>query len=132
MSAEEIVPLKIGGRQVAVLRGTVLDVRRTTAGLLTTPPGVAHACDLLNEAEARGCAEILVTVSGASKYRISFADFMAHSWPIQRGGYEPQRACMLSAFNVDYKTKPGGPKSMKMLDKMRKPKQPRQAMFRGW
>lgn len=122
MSAhKDSVPLKIGDKKVAVLRGTLLDVRRTADGLLTTPPGIALACDLLNEAEARGCTDIQVTVDGQTKYFITLQDFKANSFPIHRGNYEPQRACVMSAFNAEYKTKLGGAKSMKALEKMRRP-----------
>ena len=47
-------PLRVNGRIVAVKRGSILDVRRTTGGLLHTPPAIALACDLLNEAKAHG------------------------------------------------------------------------------
>jgi len=93
-------PLKVNNRIVAVLRGSVLDIRRTTAGLLRVPPALAIACDVLNLAESMGCREIVATITDTGRvYGISLADFQAHSWPIERGGYEPQKACPLAAFS---------------------------------
>ncbi len=92
-------PLRVNGRIVAVKRGSILDVRRTTGGLLHTPPAIALACDLLNEAKAHGCDEIIVTVTDTKvKYTIPIETFQEKSFPIQRGGYESQRACPLSEF----------------------------------
>lgn len=108
-----------------------MDVRRTQAGMLRTPPGFALAVDLLNEAEARGCTEIVVSVQGGGKYEISFQGFMDKSFPIQRGSYERQRAITLEQVNR-IGPKIGGRKSTRALDKMRKARKPQQPTFRGW
>ena len=93
-------PIKIGNHG-ATLRGTVLDVRRKPDGILQRPPAIALAVDVLAQAEALGCEEILVSVEEGPTYRATLENFKAKSFPIQRGNFEPQRALHLSAWVAD-------------------------------
>lgn len=129
---EKCTAIRVGTQVVAYLRDTVLDVRRERSGLLTTPPGFALALSTLAQAEAGGCTEIQLTVKNGPKYCISFKGFMDNCFPVKRGGYESQRG-----ITFDYCAQIGGPKigrkkSLRILDKMRRPKKPQQPTFRGW
>lgn len=96
--------IRLNGRTVAVLRGTLLDIRRKASGLLHVPPAIALALDLLNQAEGFGATDLCVTVTDTGeKYYIALGDFRAGGFRIQRGGFEPQLACRLSAFTSDLK-----------------------------
>jgi hypothetical protein len=68
---------------------------------LHTPPACGLARDIANQAKALGCEKIDLTVTDTgARYEIAFADFADRSWEITRGGFEPQRVCLLSDFTM--------------------------------
>lgn len=97
------VPLfDASGRCVAVIVDDVLtksiDFSKHT---LTNPPAIALDAVAVAEAEAAGVTQIVVTDRESGRtYTSSLADFMAHSWTLNRG-YGLQRAMRLACWHVD-------------------------------
>jgi hypothetical protein len=69
--------------------------------LLTHPPAIALSVDSLKQAKALGATEIRITDrETGTVYSADIAYFEHYSFPVQRGGYEAQRALPLERFSV--------------------------------
>ncbi len=69
--------------------------------ILRKPRAIALAVESLKQAEQVGASEIQITDKETGKvYSCSIERFKEYSFPIQRGGFEPQLALPIERFNT--------------------------------
>jgi hypothetical protein len=91
-----------GGRVVGEVVGEVF--RKKISGsrhILHKPRAIALSVESLTQAEKVGAREIQINDKETGRvYSCSVEDFKEKSFPIQRGGFEPQMALTLDRFDV--------------------------------
>jgi hypothetical protein len=68
---------------------------------LHTPPALALSVESLRQAEQFGAREIEITDRESGRvFACTIEHFKRYSFPVQRGGFEPQTALVLERFDV--------------------------------
>jgi len=69
--------------------------------ILRKPPAIALSVESLTQAEQFGASEVQITDTESGRvYSCSIEFFKGNSFPIQRGGFEPQLALPIGKFDV--------------------------------
>ncbi len=131
-AAENVTTVRVGSKTVACIRDKVLDVRRHSDGFLHTPEAIALSVQTIEQARQAGVTTIQVlNMDTGSTFAISLSDFMRYAWQDERGGYEKQYLVALDRFEKHYADR-SDKRSLKALDKIRRPSKQQQMSFRGW
>jgi hypothetical protein len=94
--------IRVAGRFVGeVVKGIFKKNITGSRHILRKPPAIALSVESLAQAERAGAHEIQITdIELGCVYACSLEHFKSHSFPIQRGGFEPQFALALENFDV--------------------------------
>lgn len=94
--------IRVAGRHVGdVVSGVFKKSISGSRHMLHKPPALALSVESLTQAEQAGASEIYITdKESGCVYSCSIDHFKENSFPIQRGGFEPQLALMLARFDV--------------------------------
>ncbi len=102
--SQDITPILLNGKQVAVLRGNLLDIRKHREHFLYLKDDAAvlqRTVCIANETLrlARHASIVQVTdLDNKVRFTISRADFDKHSFEWHTPGWDVQRACYLKYF----------------------------------
>jgi len=136
----------VGKRVIGeVIRGTFRKHIKGSRHILRTPCSIALSVDSLHQAEQHGAKTIEISDSESGcVYSCSIEHFRYYSFPLQRGGFEPQLALPLERFAVsspleissrvvkrgEVILKPGNGKRIRN-PREKSPVSPRQMVFEG-
>lgn len=98
----DIFQIHVAGRHVGEVTGGIF--KKSILGsrhILRKPPALALSVESLTQAEQVGASEIQITDTESGRvYSCSIEFFKGNSFPIQRGGFEPQLALPIGKFDV--------------------------------
>ena len=101
-SNRESFQIHVAGRHVGVVENGIF--KKTITGsrhILRKPPAIALSVESLQQAEHAGADEINITdIETGCVYACTVEHFKGYSFPLQRGGFEPQLALALEQFDV--------------------------------
>jgi hypothetical protein len=102
LSNRGLIQIHIAGRHVGdVENGVFKKSISASRHFLRKPPAIALSVEALQEANQAGARDIQITdLESGQIYACTFEHFMTYSFPLQRGGFEPQRALVLEQFDV--------------------------------
>ncbi len=145
-SSHRAYQIRVAGRHVGEVAGGVF--KKSILGsrhILRKPPAIALSVESLRQAEQVGASEIQITDTESKRvYSCTIEHFKEFSFPIQRGGFEPQLALPIGRFDVispleyssralkngEIKNSPGNGKRTRNPRGMRL-ESPRQLLFKG-
>ena len=137
----------VAGRHVGDVENGVF--KKTISGsrhILRKPPAIALSVESLERAELAGACDIQIKdIESGRVYACTVEHFRKYSFPIQRGGFEPQLALPLERFEVssplnissrapksgEVKRKAGNGKRVRNPRGVVSTLSPRQLMFKG-
>jgi hypothetical protein len=92
----------VSGRYVGRVDGDTFKKNiKGSKHILHAPPAIALSVESLAQAEQAGAREIEVTDTESERvYCASVEHFRRYAFPLQRGGFEPQRALTLDRWTV--------------------------------
>jgi hypothetical protein len=104
--------VKIGGKTVAAVRGSLLDIRKHSGHIRGNPPAIGIAVETIRQAEQMGVTDIQVTIFETGQlYTCTLDHFRNFSFEQSLGGFEPQKFLPLDYWIASLEQNSTAPKA---------------------